>query len=105
MIESIGPTNSRQYKVFVYFTLFYLLSRMIESIGPTNTRRYKVAVYFKGERLATGTGHSIQQAEMNAAYNSLKERSGKFEILWQLLKLPIKMFYLFDVKGKHCQNM
>lgn len=49
---------------------------MIESIGPTNTRRYKVAVYFKGERLATGTGHSIQQAEMAAAHNSLKERSG-----------------------------
>lgn len=51
--------------------------RMIESIGPTNTRRYKVAVYFKGERLATGTGHSIQQAEMSAACNSLEERSGQ----------------------------
>jgi ribonuclease-3 len=48
---------------------------MIESIGPTNTRRYKVAVYFKGERLATGTGHSIQQAEMSAACNSLEMSS------------------------------
>nr|AMN88357.1 DROSHA [Mytilus galloprovincialis] len=55
--------------------------KMIESIGPTNTRRYKVAVYFKGERLATGTGHSIQQAEMAAAHNSLKERSELFPIL------------------------
>lgn len=55
--------------------------KMIESIGPTNTRRYKVAVYFKGERLATGTGHSIQQAEMAAACNSLKERAELFPIL------------------------
>lgn len=51
--------------------------RCIESIGPTNTRRYTVAVYFRHERLATGVGHSIQQAEMSAATNALMERSGK----------------------------
>ena len=50
---------------------------MIASTGPTNTRKYTVAVYFRGERLATGTGHSIQQAEMNAATNALKDRGGK----------------------------
>ncbi|KAK3088622.1 hypothetical protein FSP39_021413 [Pinctada imbricata] len=55
--------------------------KMIESIGPTNTRRYTVAVYFRGERLATGVGHSIQQAEMSAATNALNERSELFPIL------------------------
>lgn len=55
--------------------------KMIESIGPTNTRRYTVAVYFRDERLATGIGHSIQQAEMAAATNALNERSELFPIL------------------------
>lgn len=50
---------------------------MIESIGPTNTRKYVVAVYFRGKRLARGTGHSIQQAEMAAATQALKKRAGK----------------------------
>lgn len=45
--------------------------KVIESIGPTNTRVYTVAVYFRGKRLATSTGHSIQQAEMNAAKQAL----------------------------------
>ncbi|KRY89681.1 Ribonuclease 3 [Trichinella pseudospiralis] len=40
--------------------------------GPTNTRVYRVAVYFRGERLATGEGHSVKQAEMNAAKNALR---------------------------------
>jgi len=35
-----------------------------------------VAVYFKGERLATGVGHSIQQAEMSAATNAIHEKAG-----------------------------
>ncbi|XP_022323160.2 ribonuclease 3-like isoform X3 [Crassostrea virginica] len=55
--------------------------KCIESIGPTNTRRYTVAVYFRHERLATGVGHSIQQAEMSAATNALMERSELFPIL------------------------
>lgn len=55
--------------------------KVIESLGPSNTRKYVVAVYFRGERLATGTGHSIQQAEMSAATNALKLRSELFPIL------------------------
>lgn len=54
----------------------FVSSRVIESLGPSNTRKYVVAVYFRGERLATGTGHSIQQAEMSAANNALEIRSG-----------------------------
>lgn len=45
--------------------------KVIESIGPTNTRIYTVAVYFREKRLACATGHSIQQAEMNAAKKAL----------------------------------
>lgn len=46
--------------------------KVIECIGPTNTRVYTVAVYFRGKRLASATGHSIQQAEMNAAKAALE---------------------------------
>nr|KAI8732245.1 ribonuclease 3-like [Biomphalaria glabrata] len=55
--------------------------KVIESIGPTNTRKYVVAVYFRGKRLARGTGHSIQQAEMAAATQALKKRAELFPIL------------------------
>lgn len=37
--------------------------KVIECTGPTNTRVYKVAVYFRGKRLASSTGHSIQQGK------------------------------------------
>jgi len=43
-----------------------------------------VAVYFRGERLATADGHSIQQAEMNAAKKALMNSQC--------------MFYLFGKK-------
>ncbi|OTF84035.1 ribonuclease 3-like protein [Euroglyphus maynei] len=46
--------------------------KVIDSKGPTNTRIYEVAVYFRDDRLATGKGHSIQEAEMNAATNALR---------------------------------
>lgn len=46
--------------------------KVIECMGPTNGRKYTVAVYFKGVRLSQATGHSIQQAEMNAANSALK---------------------------------
>nr|WJM99460.1 ribonuclease 3 [Ips calligraphus] len=46
--------------------------KVIECKGPTNTRVYTVAVYFRGKRLASAMGHSIQQAEMNAAKNALE---------------------------------
>ena len=50
--------------------------KVIESLGPTNTRVYKVAVYFRDKRLATGNGHSIQEAEMDAAANALQKAKG-----------------------------
>lgn len=37
--------------------------KVIECTGPTNTRTYKVAVYFRGKRLASSKGHSIQQGK------------------------------------------
>ncbi len=52
------------------------LPRVIESKGPTNTRIYVVAVYFRDRRLAVGKGHSIQEAEMNAATNALNSSKG-----------------------------
>ncbi|KAL3872342.1 hypothetical protein ACJMK2_040272 [Sinanodonta woodiana] len=55
--------------------------KVIECTGPTNTRKYKVAVYFRGERLASGIGHSIQEAEMEAATQALFDRSELFPIL------------------------
>jgi ribonuclease-3 len=49
---------------------------VIECKGPTNTRVYTVAVYFRGRRLASAMGHSIQQAEMNAAKKALEISQG-----------------------------
>lgn len=54
------------------------ISRVIESKGPTNTRIYVVAVYFRDRRLAVGKGHSIQEAEMNAATNALNSSKGSY---------------------------
>ncbi|KAJ9586902.1 hypothetical protein L9F63_019520, partial [Diploptera punctata] len=51
---------------------------VIECKGPTNTRVYTVAVYFRGNRLAKASGHSIQQAEMNAAKEALDNSQGKY---------------------------
>uniref|UniRef100_A0A2A4K3R9 Ribonuclease 3 n=1 Tax=Heliothis virescens TaxID=7102 RepID=A0A2A4K3R9_HELVI len=45
--------------------------KVIECLGPTNTRVYTVGVYFRGQRLAAARGHSIQEAEMNAAEKAL----------------------------------
>jgi hypothetical protein len=56
--------------------MIILIRRVIESLGPTNTRVYKVAVYFRDRRLATGKGHSIQEAEMDAAANALETAKG-----------------------------
>lgn len=52
--------------------------KVIECSGPTNTRVYTVAVYFRGTRLAAATGHSIQQAEMNAAKQGLEKSQDLF---------------------------
>lgn len=53
------------------YVFFFILYRVIECVGPTNTREYTVAVYFRGERLASARGHCIQEAEMNAAKQAL----------------------------------
>ncbi|XP_045773566.1 ribonuclease 3 [Maniola jurtina] len=45
--------------------------KVIECLGPTNTRVYTVGVYFRDARLAAARGHSIQEAEMNAAEKAL----------------------------------
>lgn len=47
---------------------------------------YTVAVYFRGRRLASAMGHSIQQAEMNAAKKALEISHGKQFIKNILLK-------------------
>ncbi len=52
--------------------------KVIECKGPTNTRIYSVAVYFRGVRLASASGHSIQQAEMNAAKEALEKSKDLF---------------------------
>lgn len=52
--------------------------KVIECNGPTNTRVYTVAVYFRGKRLACSNGHSIQQAEMNAAKKALENSKDLF---------------------------
>lgn len=57
---------------------FLFRYRVIECKGPTNTRVYTVAVYFRNKRLAKATGHSIQQAEMNAAKKALEMSSDLF---------------------------
>nr|SZF06515.1 Ribonuclease 3 [Psoroptes ovis] len=69
------PTYKYAFIIFrVYFGHFSrsIYCRVIDSKGPTNTRIYEVAVYFRDSRLATGKGHSIQEAEMNAATNALR---------------------------------
>ena len=74
MINSSFSTIVIQYDCFPF--------RMIASTGPTNTRKYTVAVYFRTKRLATGTGHSIQMAEMAAATNALRDKSGILPLLY-----------------------
>ena len=66
IIECKGPTNTRYS---------WLINEMI-AIQLVSTRLmfrvYTVAVYFRGGRLAKAQGHSIQQAEMNAAKLALE---------------------------------
>lgn len=76
-----GEPDIPVYK-YVFSVVFRLqvvnyFFRVIECKGPTNTRVYTVAVYFRGRRLASAVGHSIQQAEMNAAKKALEISQGK----------------------------
>lgn len=54
------------------------LYKVIECRGPTNTRVYTVGVYFRGAKLAAARGHSIQDAEMNAAEEALHNANELF---------------------------
>ncbi|TGZ64116.1 hypothetical protein CRM22_006526 [Opisthorchis felineus] len=49
--------------------------------GPTNQRTYLVGVYFRGQRLATGSGRSVQQAQMEAAKQALELHQDTFRQL------------------------
>ena len=69
-----------------------ILLQVIESSGPTNTRVYSVAVYFRGERLANAHGHSIQEAEMNAAKAALENCSYLFPHLDYQKKIVERSF-------------
>ncbi|KAL3095367.1 hypothetical protein niasHS_007466 [Heterodera schachtii] len=46
--------------------------------GPTNTRIYRVAVYFRNKRLADGIGPSVHQAQMQAAQKALESHAHLF---------------------------
>jgi ribonuclease-3 len=60
---------------------------------------YTVAVYFRGQRLAKATGHSIQQAEMNAAKLALEQCSHLFPHLTYQRRV-LERSFKFQGKGK-----
>jgi len=72
--------------------------KVIECKGPTNTRVYAVAVYFKGERLAKDYGHSIQQAEMNAAKLALENCAHLFPHLNYQKRIMQRSFRLQGIQ-------
>jgi ribonuclease-3 len=74
--------------------------KVVESTGPTNTRVYKVAVYFREKRLASSTGHSIQQAEMNAAKKALENSKNLFPQLDHQKRVIAKSLKRQKVKRK-----
>ncbi|XP_050736665.1 ribonuclease 3-like [Eriocheir sinensis] len=81
--------------------------KVIECKGPTNTRVYTVAVYFRGQRLAKASGHSIQQAEMNAAREALmnsKELFPQLDHQRRVIEKSVKIQGIsktnFRVRGK-----
>ncbi|CDW57857.1 ribonuclease 3 [Trichuris trichiura] len=49
--------------------------KVVSVEGPTNTRVYKVAVYFRNSRLAVGYGQSIKDAEIDAAETALHTKA------------------------------
>lgn len=72
---SNSDNSSSSSKVYTSIIIIY---RVIECLGPTNTRVYTVGVYFRGQRLAAARGHSIQEAEMNAAEKALSCAHGMY---------------------------
>lgn len=75
---------------------FCLCFRVVNTKGPTNTREYEVAVYFRKKRLAHAFGGSIQIAQMNAAKAALDSRGGKtfFRSYYNNLMLAEGFFFL-----------
>lgn len=61
-------------------------------MGPTNTREYTVAVYFRGERLASARGHCIQEAEMNAAKQALTNSHSWFHLFSIILYIQVSEY-------------
>ncbi|VDP69571.1 unnamed protein product [Echinostoma caproni] len=55
--------------------------KVLDHSGPTNQRTYLVGVYFRGQRLATGKGRSVQQAQMEAAKRALELHQDTFRQL------------------------
>ena len=74
--------------------------KIIECKGPTNTRVYTVAVYFRGSRLAKDQGHSIQQAEMNAAKIALEKCGHLFPHLNYQKRIMERSFKRQGVPGE-----
>lgn len=72
--------------------------RVLEAQGPTNTRQYTVAVYFRGKRLAKGTAHSVQAAEMRSAEAALKECRHLFPHLEKQRRIIERRFQLLPEK-------
>lgn len=82
------PLSTHSIALLCDISILFFIHRVIECKGPTNTRVYTVAVYFRGRRLAKASGHSIQQAEMNAAREALLNSKGRNRsagyIIWLL---------------------
>ena len=80
--------------------------KVVEAKGPTNTRVYSVVVYFRNERLASAEGHSIQEAEMNAAQLALESSGHLFPHLSYQKKIVERSFQrqTMDDKRKQWQN-
>ena len=85
---TLRSLDSREPDIPVY--------KVIDTIGPTNTRIYNVAVYFKDRRLATGSGPSIQDAEMTAATNALKQYEDQFPELGNRRKMNFVRYEASD---------
>ena len=52
--------------------------KLIEEKGPPNNKIYRVVVYFNRKRIGEGSAKSIHDAEVEAAKNALKTKSGNF---------------------------
>ncbi|KAK2161647.1 hypothetical protein LSH36_112g01031 [Paralvinella palmiformis] len=74
--------------------------KVLQSTGPTNTRKYTVAVYFRGKRMAVGEGHSIQQAEMDAASNALQNKQNLFPHLLYQKAFLARKFHRYTKKDR-----